>query len=98
MTESSSDNPPLDDKNDSRSLPQHRRMSFESEKDGRDVNGEQSGQEHHTNGHTNGNVGGEKAQGGLPSHVGFWHSSLNQTRKNVVLLWARTSMLFKTRY
>lgn len=36
--------------------------------------------------------GGEKGEDGPPQSVGFWHPSLNKTRKNVIFLWAQTSV------
>ncbi|KAL9105289.1 MAG: hypothetical protein Q9227_009504 [Pyrenula ochraceoflavens] len=41
--------------------------------------------------------GGESAQKGPPPPVGFWDSSLRDTRKSVMLLWARTMVDFDSR-
>lgn len=91
MTQSSSDNTLLNGQTDAQPPSQHAQMTDEVENNGGNVNGKPRSESDHQDPERNGNIGGEKAEGGPPSPVGFWHSSLNQVRKTVILLWARTS-------
>lgn len=91
MTQASSENTLSNGHTNAPLPPQQSRKTDEVEKDKDDVERKLHGGSEPPDTERNRNIGGEKADNEPPSPVGFWDSSLNNVRKSVILLWARTS-------